>query len=109
MTIEQIPDRRTAFLAALSECGNISESAAKAGVSRSTVYEWHAHDDQFATEWATASEQGLLGLEDEARRRARGFEETVIIDGKPVTRTVRSDVLLIFLLKGGMPDKYRER
>jgi transposase-like protein len=102
-------EKQSEFLTVLSECGNVTEAAARVEIGRSTIYEWRAQDEQFAAEWDAAAHMGLLGLEDEARRRARGFEETVIIDGKPTTRTVRSDTLLIFLLKGGMPDKYRER
>lgn len=53
---------------------------------------------------------GADALEDEARRRAMGVAEDVY-DGKGNvvgTRMRYSDLLLMFLLKGLKPEKYRE-
>ncbi len=50
-------------------------------------------------------------LEDEAVRRAKdGVEEPVYQGGKLVGHVQKySDTLLIFLLKGAKPEKFRER
>jgi hypothetical protein len=49
-------------------------------------------------------------LEDEAIRRAKGWKETLLQpDGTTIEVPKQSDTLLIFLLKGAMPEKYRER
>lgn len=68
-------------------------------------------DTKFADGWESALDEGMDWLELEARRRAvEGTLKPVYQGGKKVG-TVReySDILLIFLLKGGKPDKYRER
>lgn len=76
-----------------------------------TMYRLRESDPAFAAEWDQAKRIGAEALEDEARRRAHdGWDEPVHFQGQMVD-TVRkfSDTLLIFLLKGAMPDKYRER
>ena len=56
-------------------------------------------------------EQAAQRLEAEAKRRAvEGVEEPVFYQGKQCGVIKRySDALLMFLLKGAMPDKYKER
>jgi hypothetical protein len=102
---------RVAFLEALSECGSVREACKQAGVVRMTVYRWRERDETFAQEWEEAARIGAMGLEDEARRRAYiGVDRPVYQTGKLVGVTREySDPLLMFLLKGAMPDKYRER
>ncbi len=85
--------RREAFLATLSTTGNATQAAEVAKLDRSALYRLRKNDEAFAEAWAEAEELGVEALEDEACRRA--------FDG--------SDTLLIFLLKGKKPDKYRER
>jgi hypothetical protein len=107
-TIEK--KRRDKFLENLSESGNVTQSAKLAALGRSALYKHRREDEEFAREWDEASELGLAALEDEARRRAfEGWEEPVWHQGK-MCGLVRkfSDTLLIFLLKGGMPNKYRD-
>lgn len=102
---------RAAFLAELAASGNVSASATAADVSRRFVYEQRAADLDFAAAWDDALEQGADSMEAEARRRAvDGWEEPVWYQGEDVG-TVRkfSDTLLIFLLKGARPEKYRDR
>lgn len=89
----------------------MSRSCEQARLSRVAVYDWRAADPQFASEWDEAVEFGTEELEEEARRRAyEGVDEPVFYQGTECG-TVRkySDTLLIFLLKGRRPDKYRER
>ncbi len=74
-------------------------------------------DETFRAAWDEAREEAADHLEDEARRRAvDGWEEPVFGSGGPgrgseQVGTVRKfdSTLLIFLLKGARPEKYRER
>lgn len=98
------------MLAALAETGNISRAAEAAGIDRKTHYRWCA-EPEYAALAEDAMEQAADKLEEEARRRAHdGVDEPVFYQGE-VCGTVRkySDTLLIFLLKGAKPDKFRER
>jgi hypothetical protein len=58
-----------------------------------TAYDWRNRDTEFAAAWDAAIESGTDKLEDVARKRAVN----------------QSDTLMIFLLKGRRPAKYRER
>jgi len=91
--------------------GNVSRACAAISLTRSRAYEWRTADPLFAAAWDEAVELGTDELEEEARRRAfSGVDEPVFYQGE-VCGEVRkySDTLLIFLLKGRRPDKYRER
>lgn len=104
-------EKRDEFLEALSECGNVTHAAKGVGVSRQQLYVVRGEDEEFAAKWDEAAKLGAARLEDEARRRAvEGWEEGIWHRGQKVG-TVRkfSDTLLIFLLKGAMPEKYAER
>ena len=110
------PKKRAAFLAELAARGNVSDAAAAAGVPRQTVYDWRAADPAFAAAWDAALDQAADTMEREAFRRAvEGVEEPVYgrvakdSDGEIGRITKYSDTLLIFLLKGARPEKYRER
>ena len=85
--------KKAAFLVAMAKQGNVSGAARVAQVPRRTVYDWLAIDEDFRLRFAEAQEEAVDALEGEAVRRA--------FDG--------SDTLLIFLLKGAKPTKYRER
>jgi hypothetical protein len=87
------PETRAKFLSLLSEIGNVTQAAAGTGIGRASVYEWRDDDAAFARDWDQARRLGAEGLEDIARARA----------------AAGSDLLLMFLLKGAMPDRYRER
>ena len=108
---ERTPKKAQAFLNALSETANVTASARRAGLARTTVYEWRTDDSEFKARWDAAIELGTDALEDEAMRRAKdGVDEPVHYKGERVdTITKYSDTLTIFLLKGRRPEKYRER
>jgi hypothetical protein len=99
------------FLSEYALTGNLSHSARKAGIDRQTHYNWLQADGAYAAAFSDAEQAARDALEGEARRRA--------VDGtlKPVfwqgtqCGAIRefSDTLLIFLMKGAWPDKYRER
>jgi hypothetical protein len=87
----QHPKKR-AFLAAFEDCGSISRACKAAEINRSTHYEW-LEDPDYLLAFEEAKENCGEELEAVARERA--------VKG--------SDTLLIFLLKGCMPEKYKDR
>ena len=104
------PEKLAAFCAALAETGNVTKACEAIDVSRQTAYGWRQDDDVFAADWDRAMQAAVLGMEDEARRRAfDGVEEEVHYKGD-YSHTIRkySDTLAIFLLKAHAPEKYRE-
>lgn len=98
------------FLEALRELGQVAAACRAAGVGRSLAYLHRQDDPEFAEAWDDAVQSGLDHLEEEAARRAvKGVERPVFHKGQPVgTVKEYSDTLLIFLLKGGRPEKYRD-
>lgn len=111
-------ERKRAFLAAFSECGNLTKAGRLAQVDRRMHYVW-MKDPEYAEAFREAEEVAIENLEAEARRRAvEGLRKKKfnskgepIIDpetGEQYTEHDYSDTLLIFLLKGARPEKYRE-
>lgn len=102
-------EKRQAFLEAYALVGNVSDAASHAGVARTMHYEW-LEDPQYADDFHHAREQAADRLEREAIRRATaGVEKAVWYKGQQVgTERHYSDVLLIFLLKGLRPEKFRD-
>src|SRR6478672_6296642 len=88
------PQKR-AFLLAYVTCFQVKKSARHAKVSHQLHYYWRATDPVYAEAFAVAKQLAIEGLEDEAVRRAREGDHP-------------SDVLLIFLLKAAMPEKYKD-
>lgn len=105
-------EKITAFLEALiTHGGNISAACVDSELPRAVVYRMEKEDEEFASAFREAQSHGLKALEDEARRRAfAGTDKPVFYQGEQCG-SVReySDTLMIFLLKGGMPEKYQER
>lgn len=105
-----------AFLAVLRETSNVRRACEAAGIERSTAYRLRDKDTEFNRQWDEAMDEGSDLLEEEARRRAHvGWDEPVFgriakdTDGEVGIVRKYSDTLLIFLLKGARPEKYRER
>jgi hypothetical protein len=99
--------RQRAVLHAYITTARISAACAQAGVTRYAHYYWLKHDAAYREAFASAHTMLCDRLEDEARRRALGWEETRSTPtGQPYTIFRCSDTLLIFLLKGAMPEKY---
>ena len=105
--------KKRAFLKALAQTANISLAAKAAKINRCTPVRWRAdkNDALFQELYDQAIESACDLLEAEAQRRAVfGVEEPVYQGGELVGTIQRySDTLLIFLLKGARPAKYRER
>jgi hypothetical protein len=85
--------KKRAFLLAYSQTFNVTTSAEIIGIERQTHYVWKWNDEKYAEAFHRAGELGAESFEDIAKARA----------------AEKSDLLLIFLLKGAMPEKYRER
>lgn len=101
--------KKDAFLAAYAKVGVLGRAAELAKCNRNTHYEW-LKDSEYAKAFDEAHEQACESLETEARRRAvEGTDKPVFHQGTQcgVIREY-SDTLLIFLMKGAMPKKYRE-
>ena len=85
--------KKQAVLSAFKNCANVTRACEIADIARATFYSWLKEDPEFKAAYEAAREEAVEVLEEEAIRRAT-------IGG--------SDTLLIFLLKGMRPDKYRE-
>lgn len=105
------PEKREKFLTALDEeNGNVSKALEVAVLSRSAAYDWRNEDEDFKTAWDDVVEKSTERLESEAWRRAHdGVDRDVFYQGEKIaTETNYSDTLLMFMLKGRKPEKYRE-
>jgi hypothetical protein len=89
--LEGLKINQQMFLVAYSQCGNISQAARVANVSRPQTYVW-LQDPCYAEAFREAGREAVDRLEEEARRRA--------MEG--------SDMLMSLLLKGHLPEKYRD-
>ena len=102
--------KKNKFLNLFVTLGTISKAANEMDISRQTHYDWLNNDDQYAAAFSKAQEMAADLLEEEAVRRATGYEVPVYHQGVQVgTRVMYSDFLLKFLLQGAKPDKYKER
>lgn len=126
--------KKRAFLAAIANTCNIVRAATIAKCDRDNHYHWLKKDPLYARLFEVAWGRGVDVLEAEAVRRAyegtakpifHGGKRAMDVDldehgkvkldkdGKPVEipAVVREydSTLLIFLLKGARPEKYRER
>jgi len=106
----QAVQQKRRFLAAFAASGNVSAACRAARVPRQNVYRWQEIDDAFVLAYRAAEVQAVDALEAEARRRATGYPVTTVdAAGAEHTVTRYSDTLLIFLLKGARPEKYRDK
>ena len=103
--------RQEAFLAEYKLCATITYAAKIALISRQRHYKWLDNDPAYAKAFEEAKIAATDALVAEARRRAiQGVEEPIFYKGELV-QTIRkySYTLLIFLMKGALPEVYRER
>lgn len=111
--------KKERFLQAVALTGNITQAAKIAGCNRHTHKTWMKEDREYPDRFREAMDEAADLLEQEAKRRAvdgtrrlkfQGGE--VLVDPntkKPYVEYEYSDTLLIFLLKGARPEKFRER
>ncbi len=104
------PEKTAAFALVLAETGQVKKAAEAIGMSRYAVYKWRKDHPDFAEAWDEAAKVSVYTLEDEAMRRAvDGVAEPVYYKGERIDTIAKySDTLLIFLLKGLAPEKYRD-
>jgi len=89
------PQKRAALIAYV-QTGTVSGAMRAVRMGRTSWYRWKSEDPQFAEAIADAEGAAADRLEEVAIKRAIAAKDP-------------SDVLLIFLLKGMRPEKYRER
>jgi hypothetical protein len=105
-----VEKRKGKFLVLYSQSGYVAQAANEAGLPLRTLYNHLKSDAEFKEEMSQARKESVLKLEDEARRRAMdGVLVPKTVAGKQVMVREYSDTLLIFLLKGNKPEKYRDR
>jgi hypothetical protein len=102
---------QTRFLRDFAMAGVILRSARAAAIGRRTVYDWLRGDEAFKALYVEAEADAKDALLEEARRRAvDGWLEPVYQGGDEVGRVRKySDALLTTLLKGKLPETFRER
>lgn len=121
------------FLKVYRETASVPRAAKAAKIHRAAHYRWLKDSKNYAEAFEACREEAAQVLEEEALRRAvDGIFEAFTFQGapvyppsaykkdetgkpilkkgaKPYGAIKRSDALLMFLLKGAKPDKYRER
>jgi hypothetical protein len=103
--------KQQSFLAAFAETASYTKAAEAAKIGHETHYRLLKDDAEYAVAFEEFKRKAVQVLEDEVIRRAlEGVLVPVFHKGEP-TGVIRrySDSLLMFLLKGFMPEKYRER
>lgn len=104
--------KQAAFLTALVfHAGQHGKAAKAAKIARQLHHYWLKTDEYYKGLHREAMTQVTEVLEDEAIRRAiEGQEKGVYYQGAQCgTEIVHSDGLMMFLLRGADPEKYRER
>lgn len=109
----QIPNlKKRRYLEALATTPRIAEACRLAAVDRKSAYNWakDESDAEFQAALKIAAQLGLQRAIDEGwKRGVDGWEEPVYQGGRLVgTKLVKSDLMLIFMLKGELPGKYRD-
>lgn len=108
------PKLQARFLELYQEIGTVNLAAKQTPIAKKNVYLWVKNNPEFAkafNEIKPLAKESYVGiLEQEAHRRAvEGVDEPVYHKGYLVAKVRRySDTLLIFLLKGAAPEKYRD-
>ena len=105
------PELRTALLEAMAETASVTKACQLSGVPRRTAYKWRDAEDGFAAAWDEALDRGADALEDEAVRRAFDGVDRPVFQGGEEVGTIReySDSMLMFLLRGRRPERYKDR
>ena len=101
--------RQAAFLAAFRITACLSTAAQSARIGRRRHYHWLEQDPDYRLAFEQAKLEVVGELEDEAVRRAcEGWLKPVFYQGRQCGTVRRySDKLLMFLLKGWRPERYR--
>lgn len=103
-------EKKDEICKAILETGNVSTACVMCGVSRTAAYAHKNEDKEFSDLWEESLDMSIDLMEAEARRRAvEGVLEPVFYQGQECGLIRKySDTLLMFLLKGNKPDKFRD-
>lgn len=106
----RLKPKQRAFLRAYAALGRVDLAAEASKIHRDTHYAWLHEETPYAHFFDQCREEVAQRLEDEAFRRAHdGIDKPVTVAGEREVIREYSDTLLIFLLKGMKPERYRER
>ena len=99
------------FLEWLRRGYSVTKACEQIGITPRSAYRHRGAYTEFADQWDEAMEQGADELEDVAVKRAiEGVDHPIYQQGIKVgTEKIYNENLLMFLLKGKKPEKYRER
>jgi hypothetical protein len=106
------PETREKVLDNLRAGMTLKDASEQAGVPRRTVCQWREDDPEFRKQIEAAYDEGTDVLEREAQRRAVEGTEHKFYDkeGNLVNSRVEySDTLMIMLMKGRRPERYRDK
>lgn len=111
MSPETTRELQQRFLDAYVMYGTVGRATTALHLPRGLHNTWLRTDFEYAEAYYNARELIVDQLESEAIRRAKDGVERPVYQGGELVGTVTeySDSLLMFLLKGMRPDKYRER
>jgi hypothetical protein len=109
--LDSLKKRKAHFLEDLLKYGTVANACRATKTQRSVYYEWYNNDPDFQAAAKEVKAEAVELLEGEVRRRAfQGCKKPVFQGGKKVgTITEYSDTLAMFILKGELPDKYKDR
>lgn len=107
--MQELTPKQTRFLKCFEACASVTQAARWAKIQRQTHYLW-LDDERYAAAFARSEKIAGRTLEDEAVRRAHeGLRRAVRYKGRVVGfETEYSDSLMLALLKGFLPAKYRD-
>lgn len=107
--LKRLSNNQKAFLLHYARLGTITHAAKEAGVDRCQHTRW-LEDPDYVAAYEMAHAEACDVLRREARERATtGWDEPVFHNGEQCGVKRRfSDALLIFLMKGAMPDEFRD-
>src|SRR3972149_9882694 len=102
---------RQEFLDALSTLAHVERACKVAQIEKRTAYNHRRKDPEFRKNWDKALKDAVPVLENEAMRRAIYGVRKPVYQQKELVGFVReySDTLLIFMLKGLKPARYRDK
>lgn len=108
---KRTPENVKKFFEKLSMSRNVAHACRSIGIARSTAYDWREEDENFKRMWDEALKIADDTIEHTAWGRAiEGWEEPVFYRGE-ICGYVRkySDPCLLALMRGNIPDKYKDR
>ncbi len=108
--IRAMKERQDRFIQAFTTAGTVGAACRAIDIHRNTYHAWMSRDPDFVVEMVVAKEEVADMLEAAAIKRAtKGVSKNVYHRGEKIgTEITYSDVLLIFMLKGLRPEKYRD-